>query len=205
MSNPGGTRYARRSRVGSKPSSGCRTITSDQKVSRPAALAPCSRRSAAPVAAQPGHDVAGTHGAARRAGDQAQHLLANLVWEQAAHFPEVVEVEVRDRERMRIAARALELPTGELVKGAPILEPRQVVGAALRALPTQHAHPEIEVVPRRDQHDDADDMPDHARVVTGNARAGVAAPPWRRRNVGYPLRRWNPSGGVMRRSQEARR
>src|SRR5205085_1623037 len=80
------------------------------------------------VAAQPGHDVAGTHGAARCAGDQPQHFVAHLVWEQAAHFPEVVEVEVRDRERMRVAARALELPARELVKGAPVFEPRQAAG-----------------------------------------------------------------------------
>src|SRR6059058_1716016 len=114
------------------------------------------------IAAQPGDRVAGPHGAARRPGHEPQHLVAHLVGEEVAHLAKVIEVEIRDRERVRVATRALEFSAGELVEGQPILEPRQVVGAPLCALPARSAHPEIEIASGREDCEDDSDVPDHA-------------------------------------------
>src|SRR2546430_3920323 len=123
------------------------------------------------IAAQPGDDVAGPHGVARRPGHEPQHLVAHLVGEEVAQLAKVIEAEIGDRERVRVAPRALEFSAGELVEGQPILEPRQVVGAALCASPARSAHPEIEVASGREDCEDDSDVPDHA----GPAAAVAAA------------------------------
>src|SRR5205823_14526651 len=87
----------------------------------------------------------------RSATRQAQHIVADLLGGQAARLPEVVAVEIGDREGMLVAARPLELPTRQLVKGPPILEPRELVGAPRYLLPALGAHPEEEIVPARER------------------------------------------------------
>jgi len=58
--------------------------------------------------------------------------------EPIAHFLEIVDVEVRQREGMAVAPRTLELATGVLIERAAVLDMGQIVGAGERALSAIH-------------------------------------------------------------------